>query len=59
VPIHFDSVSTPNRRRALLERWTNIPKDYMRLAIFDIVNLPDGIPHARLVELAGALKPHC
>lgn len=56
LPVHFDNISTASRRRDLLDKWSRVPKEYRKLATFEIVNLPDGIPQSRVAELVSALK---
>jgi hypothetical protein len=55
-PIHFESVSTPTRRTAILERWRSLPAECRKLGVFEILGAPDGVPQGRLSEIVNHLK---
>jgi hypothetical protein len=55
-PIHFESVSTPTRRSAILERWRSLPAECRKLGVFELLGAPDGVPQGRLSEIANHLK---
>jgi hypothetical protein len=55
-PIHFESVSTPTRRGAIIERWRNLPSECRKLGVFEILCAPEGIPQGRLSEISNHLK---
>jgi hypothetical protein len=55
-PIHFESVSTPTRRGALLERWRTLPAETRKLGVFEVVGAPEGVPQGRLAEIVNQLR---
>jgi hypothetical protein len=55
-PVHFESVSTTTRRSSLIARWRALPMECRRLAVFEVVGAPDGIPQGRVAEIANHLR---
>lgn len=57
VPVHFESVSAPTRRRNFLAPWERVPPVYQKLIIFEIIDWPVGVPQGRVAEIVSTLKP--
>jgi hypothetical protein len=58
IPIHYESLSTPTRRRDLFDHWGQLPADYKKAAVVEILGAPEGVPQGRVAELVTALKVH-
>lgn len=55
-PIHFESISTPTRRSALLDGWRTLPAECRKLGVFELVGAPEGVPQGRLAEIVNHLR---
>jgi hypothetical protein len=58
-PVSFEAVSSAPRLRRYVELCRTIPEHLRKLVAFELVDLPNGVPHGRLAELAAVLKPFC
>jgi hypothetical protein len=58
-PVSFEAVASPPRFRTYIELCRTIPDHLRKLAAFELVDLPSGVPYGRLAELAAALRPYC
>ncbi len=58
VPVHFESLASPDRRRKYVDFAANVFSGRRKRVIFEILGLSDGFPQARIAEIASALAPH-
>jgi hypothetical protein len=57
LPVHFETLAVNQRRMAYIERCQRgIPPLGIKLLVFELTGVPDGIPQNRLFELATSLK---
>jgi hypothetical protein len=56
VPVHFETLAGPNRRREYLAALQAIPKELVAFLAFHIVGLPRGVPASRATEIVNFLK---
>ena len=59
LPVHFETLADSGRRARYVSQCANLFSATANRVVFEIVGLPDGIPQARLVDLASALRPNC
>lgn len=59
VPLHFESVATAARRTDFIKLCKVIPADLRKLLLFELVDVPAGIPQSRILELTTMLKRYC
>jgi GGDEF domain-containing protein len=57
VPVHYSTLSVGVQRRLYLPLCRALTPAMVGLLVFEVVDLPEGIPHGRLVELTALLKP--
>lgn len=58
VPVNFNSMNIPARRKRYLKLCEDIPTAYRRFLLFEIGNIPAGTPGGRIMELAVSLKAY-
>lgn len=56
APVHFETMATSGRRAAYMRVCQIIPPAQRRYVIFELVDVPSGIPQSRLLEIATMLK---
>ena len=59
VPVAFDVLSSPIGRMEITGICRNLSSDLRPYLIFEVSDLPLGVPQSRLSELAGSLRPFC
>jgi len=59
LSVGFETIASGPRLRTYIELCRTIPEHIRKLVAFDLVNLPIGVSHGRLAELAVALSPFC
>jgi hypothetical protein len=59
LPVRFWTVASWSRRRGYLAGLEKVAPERRQLLLIILSDLPDGVPAARLVELAAALRPFC
>jgi hypothetical protein len=58
IPLYYDSVDSRSRRKKYQEICENIPEAYRRFLLFEIHDIPTGIPYSRISELAVVLNKY-
>lgn len=58
IPLYYDSVESRSRRRKYQEICENIPVAYRRFLLFEVHDIPTGIPYSRISELAMVLNKY-
>lgn len=57
LPVHFETLASNQRRLAYLDRCRRgVPPHGVKLLVFELMGIPEGIPQNRLLELATALR---
>lgn len=57
LPVHFETLASNQRRLAYLDRCRRgVPPQGVKLLVFELMGVPEGVPQNRLLELAAALK---
>lgn len=57
VPVHFETLAVGQRRMTYIERCQRgIPPEGVKLLVFELTGVPEGIPQNRLLEIATSLK---
>jgi hypothetical protein len=57
LPVHFETLAVSQRRMAYIDRCQRgIPPQGIKLLVFELTGVPEGIPQNRLLEMATALK---
>ena len=60
LPVHFETVASPTARRHYLKKLSrSFDGEQLRLLVIEVVGVPDGVLNSRLMEISGALRPHC
>jgi hypothetical protein len=60
MPLHFESVASPARRRRYAQLLQERLDDATRkLLLIEIEGTPHGVPQPRLLEIIAPLRPHC
>jgi len=59
IPIAFDVLTSPVGRMEIAGVCRSLPSDLRPYLIFEVSDLPLGVPQSRLSELAGSLRPFC
>src|SRR3546814_3724623 len=54
--LHFESVATTSRLAEYVKLCRLVPPDLQQLLIFELIEVPVGVPQARLLELTTILK---
>lgn len=57
LPVHFETLANPHNRPRYLSHCRDFLDPHASRQIFELVNLPEGVPQSRLVELVGMLRP--
>lgn len=58
VPVHFETLASSQRRLDFIKLCSELLAGHDDLMVFELVELPDGIPQSRIVELVSALRAH-
>ncbi len=58
LPVHFETLADSGRRAHYVSQCAESFSATANRVVFEIVGLPDGIPQARLIDLASALRPN-
>ncbi|MBB6250362.1 hypothetical protein [Nitrospirillum iridis] len=56
VPVHFETLAAPTRRREYLVALQAIPRELVSFLAFDLVGLPIGVPVSRATEIVTVLR---
>lgn len=56
VPVHFETISTAQRRFDYLIECRRLPPMAAKLVLFEVVGAPDGVPQSRVLEMTTALR---
>lgn len=59
IPISFELLSSPVARMELTSIFRDLSSVLRPYLLFEIADLPYGVPQSRLAELIGALRPFC
>jgi hypothetical protein len=59
IPISFELLSSPVARMELASVCRNLSSALRPYLVFEIGDLPYGVPQSRISELAGSLRPFC
>jgi hypothetical protein len=59
IPLPYDVMSSAAGRMEIAGVCRNLSSDLRPYLIFEICNLPQGVPQSRLSELVGSLRPFC
>ena len=59
VPITYDTLSSPIGRMEIVSTCRNLASNLRSYLVFEISDLPYGVPQSRLFELVGILRPFC
>jgi hypothetical protein len=59
LPVSYDILSAPAGRMELAGLCRNLSAELRPYIIFEISDLPYGVPQSRLTELVGSLRPFC
>jgi len=59
IPISYDVLSSPIGRMEIASVCRNLSSELRPYLIFEISELPYGVPQSRLSELVGSLRPFC
>lgn len=59
LSVHFDTLASASRRRHYVTELEELSPEERKLLLIEVVGAPQGVLHARLVELILPLKPYC
>jgi EAL domain-containing protein (putative c-di-GMP-specific phosphodiesterase class I) len=59
IPVSYDLLGSPVARMEVTSICRNLSSELRPYLIFEIVELPYGVPQCRLSELVGSLRPFC
>ncbi len=59
IPVHFEILSAPVGRMELTAVCRNLPAELRPLLMFEVFDVPAGVPQSRMNELVGAIRPFC
>ncbi len=59
LSVHFDTLASASRRRHYITELEDLSPEERKLLLIEVVGAPQGVLHARLIELVLPLKPHC
>jgi hypothetical protein len=59
IPISYDLLSSPVGRMEIASLCRGLSSDLRPYLLFEIAELPHGVPQSRLSELVGSLRPFC
>jgi hypothetical protein len=59
IPIAFDVLTSPVGRMEIAGVCRSLPSDLRSYFVFEVSDLPFGVPQSRLSELVGSLRPFC
>lgn len=57
LPVHFETLANHQNRPRYLGHCRDFLDPHAGRLVFELVNLPEGVPQSRLVELVGMLRP--
>lgn len=57
LPVHFETMADPHSRSIYLDYCHRFLKPHAERLVFELVELPEGVPQFRLIELVGMLRP--
>jgi hypothetical protein len=57
VPISYETLSAPIARMEFISACRQLPCELRPYLVFEISNMPVGVPHSRLIDMVGTLKP--
>jgi hypothetical protein len=57
VPVHYDTVAGMGPRRPYVGLCRRLPSNAWRRLVIELVGLPESLPHRRVQEIVGYLKP--
>ena len=58
-PVNFETMAFVTGRRRYVSVCQQLPEHVRKLAAFELVDLPAGIPDGRLAEVTAPLRPYC
>ncbi|OHC76199.1 MAG: hypothetical protein A3G18_04810 [Rhodospirillales bacterium RIFCSPLOWO2_12_FULL_58_28] len=58
VPVHFETLASGQRKLDFINLCNGLLAGHDDRMVFELVELPDGIPQSRIVELVSALRAH-
>lgn len=59
TPVHFETLAVASHRQRYIEVLrTKLASDAASLLVIELVNVPDGVPPARLLEITSPLRAH-
>ncbi len=58
APVHFQTMACVKRRVAYIELCGRLVGDHCDHMLYELMELPEGVPQARIVELVSALRPY-
>lgn len=59
LPVSYDMLSSPAARTEISQLCRSLPSELRSYLVFEISDLPYGVPQSRLFDLMSALKPYC
>ncbi|HMH64971.1 MAG TPA: hypothetical protein VK515_05270, partial [Rhizomicrobium sp.] len=59
IPVSYEMISAPASRVEISALCRSLSAELRPYLIFEICDLPHGVPQSRMSELAGALRPFC
>ena len=57
IPVHFETLANRKRQEKFVSQCKALPDQLHERVIFEVVDLPSGVPDSRLAQLIGPLKP--
>ena len=58
VPVHFETLAGLQTRIEYTKLCSSLLENHKDRIVFELVELPEGIPQGRILELVSALRPH-
>lgn len=58
VPVHFETLAGSQRRMDYIKMCSLLLRKHRDRMVFELVELPEGVPQARIAELVSALRSH-
>lgn len=59
IPLSYDVIGTQLSRVEIAAVCRGLPRDLRPYLIFEIADLPQGVPQSRLADLVGSVRPFC
>jgi hypothetical protein len=60
LTFHFGTLGNASHRRHYIEALeNNLPRDLANMLLIEIADMPDGVPHSRLYDIATPLRRYC